>query len=332
MFKPNGLETTQLGHNRVASALVCISLAVSGGLLISKAFDKEPGVGPKPVPVTQNESQPLLFDDEASASQAIQSMQDDLDYNGEGTAIFKPTQESRDYFNSRYLNDHGLPSENPPKLREVIYANDKSVFSADELKKPYVFNIFNGSNRPVDISFVRFALKGAKSWLDSRPKGQVTIHNKVVAKVKQNRGEHTFLFTDEVMKQVQARTQKGIKGVTTPWPGRFVSYVSASDEHTPKPPGWRAFNFDKPALFYRYDAMATEICQSLITVSDPRVFSGVRALSKLSSATTLLRQDNDLKGSGKTDSFTLRNQEVVCNGLGDILTATYLAGKKDPRF
>lgn len=268
----------------------------------------------------------------------VQKLIHNYDATGYAANVFKPDADSKAYYKSQFLNDNGLPFARFPKLKETDYLRDSKAFPGKLGKKPYALEIYNATKRPVDMEFVRFTAEATKHWLDQHKKSRLDFNNTFTADIKPINIPHQILLLPTMPKYVvnpdnpalAPRVPSLTNVPDTPLAGDVTTtWVNVNDKR------YGAQEADQAhlpsALKEAYAAntmLATEVCQAMVNVDNVRVLpSGAPIIQHLeqfwNSNEPAVQDGYPIAPLG---DVRLYGQEVVCNSMGRILTASYYGG------
>lgn len=195
-----------------------------------------------------------------------------------------------------------------PKLREVIDIRDENTFRQELAARPkkYPFEIFNATDRPVDILYADYVLRATRYWLNqnSRHGGTIDIEGHTTAKIQPKAIPHSLVLVDNIP-QVVTHGNK-FNGATRTYPNLTLSLISR--------------NGGTPASPFRHDTIATETCQSLVDVYDAKTLPGGKSRQAM-----MLRHVGKYWPQGAHD-LNAAAQDVFCNGMGDIVASAWNGG------
>lgn len=221
--------------------------------------------------------------------------------------VVKPSEESRRFYRS-YFN---LPVvESPPKLTEVIHIQDHNIFSGEVSQHPHIypFDIYNTTQDPIDITYLDYALRAERYWLnENKSKGNMLLDNAGFIDVRPRLVPHDMVMLQGLRNYELAGGSAHSYGVTIYAPGELTkSFVlKAGGRHDP------------------FRAIATEMCQSMIAVHSTSATPWNAFAEK-----NLERTVSGFNPTAKPDNIRwLADQESVCNMLGRAVSTAYRGGK-----
>ncbi len=313
-------------RNRAIAATAAVAIAAGGAAELKSKTENHPIKPETPVEqIVPNDKhpQPEIDDYSRTLTELAGFMNPDLKNEDYSAYIIEPDQGSKDYFAQQFLNENGLPFTDHPPLREVAIIHDQGVFSQKELEKPGTFNVYNASEKPLDLQFIRFSLEATKLWLDKWHDKEILIGGRTTARVSQFNVPHEMFVLDSIPKEIagespaDALTIYNRNGINT----SFISTTRVDMKRiTPKS---RYTVFKDPARAYQYSKLSVEVCQNLVNVHNVKKVPGGYGAAE--DAGEFVHGVNPGGGENE-DNTELTAQEVACNGLGDIEMAIYLGG------
>lgn len=194
-----------------------------------------------------------------------------------------------------------------PRVTELITINNARLFAQELKAHPNIepFTIFNTTSLPVNLRYIRYVLHATKYWLNEHMHegGDIEIGDHTLAKIKPIDAPHTMVIADNTPDFIKEWNKPATGGMTTPTPDLTMSYIMLNNAF-----GNRA---------YIREAIATEVCQSLVDVEDARPLFGGQAEED-----ALQTKISGFNPTAK-HSLTMAAQESVCNGLGIVTAAAY---------
>lgn len=256
----------------------------------------------------------------AAAPASLEPSKDTPPLKTKGKTELAASPKLKQAFANSFLNTEGLPYAKVPKLRETIKVAVNE--SADQ-----GFTIFNATETPVDVNFVKSTNQSIQSWIKAHRQG-VRLHQSLTAQITPVNAPHDLLLLDNVpqylvdpsgvSKADDVPSLTGgpsdpiTRGITTSW----VNFSGKIAEKEAK----REAKSGLPYEYHQYKYLAVEMCQSLISVS------GAEALPGGSSTVQEGEGYIGTQNSSARDNLNMYAQEVVCNSLGRALTASYFGG------
>jgi hypothetical protein len=240
-----------------------------------------------------------------------------FDTFGHATAVTGPDRTARENYDS-FFDTSSIRVDEPPKLQESIHIQDRNTFGEVYERHPWIypFTIYNSTSRPVDLLFVDYALRATQLWLNKTggaPGPDVNISGHTLADVEPVYDPHTMIMVDKIPVGAKNTPRSRTDGVTQVLPGSLTrSFIESSDSSR------------EP---FSHEALATEICQSLVNVTDERTAPG-------GSARQWLFRTHIGRSFNRPDhvyGIDLASQEAVCNGLGSYVTAAYERSSRLPQ-
>jgi hypothetical protein len=225
-------------------------------------------------------------------------------------AVEPPDATTQDAYTS-FFNNSSIHVEHPPALREVIHIRDKHTFSDIHAEHPsaYPFDIYNATNQPIDLAFMEYALRATKLWRNEtnhQKYPDIDIEGHTLADINPISDPHVMIMVNHV--PVGARSSKFANTIAvTEWhpdefTRSFVKHTGPSSEP------------------FMREAIATEICQSMVDVADEQLVPGMARQQRF------MRQFAGSFNKPALHNLDLASQESVCNGLGNFVTAAYEGG------
>lgn len=263
---------------------------------------------PHYAPMTELTERPTVRAVKQAADNEVDAFNHSLD-------IMPPSPSARQNYDANMEGAGPLIPKAP--LTEVIHIRDRNIFAKEHAKDPelYPFTIYNATEHPVDILFMDYALRATRHWLNQmsqKPEG-FDIGGHTLARVRPRVAPHSFTMLDRIpaFDASEHGVWENTNGLTFWNPGNnthsFIgAYGHAGVHRNP----------------FGHDAIATEICQSLVDVYDERTVPGASLEEHV-----LMRFVAGFNSPAR-HNLDLASQEDVCNGLGTTETAVYSGGQK----
>lgn len=195
------------------------------------------------------------------------------------------------------LEDAGSP------LKMDVTLGAAGVASAPVYSAPD-FKVFNATRQPADIAFLDYAIGSAEAWVQkaASTEGGVNIGGYALALIQPRDGSHSMTLVTSVTEATGGQSRSD--GVTFWVPGRYTnSFVGESGS---------------PERPFRHKTIATEVCQSLLTVSGVETLpGGAEEQAALQSYVGRVINPAAAENTG------LAMQEHLCNTLGHQIAAAY---------
>ena len=304
-----------LGASAAAMAAGMIAWAAPG-LINRSGGDSEP----HPSKITPSAILPPFPEQLASDQQVYDEAAVEFEGIGYAAAVTPPRpSDETAYFDDYLEQEGGLPySDAPmPKLREVAYVLDDQAFSPD-VNQAWGFRVYNATDKPIDIPFIRFSAEFLKQWIDSRPASGITVDNSIGVKVSSDEVMHTIALVDELPPSAVDAKING--AVTYNYVGSdTLSWVMWGDRHELHESAENIFGRTNHE-YKRYSSLGVEMCQSMLNLSDGHMLFGAASM-----ATVLQGWANEGATSGR--DLTRTAHEIVCNTLGRALAVYWLYGQ-----
>ena len=239
--------------------------------------------------------------------------------DGFAAQIRKPSpQNERDYEGFHWNDFSSYSLTPPPTLREVVLVDDKNDFPANLTdKKVAPLAVFNASEHPVDITFIRYAAAAIRAWQLSKLKQPVVVDDAIQARVQSIDKPHSLFQTGI---EYDSHNNSGItlwgSQSTDSWIRPWYALPRGESYY-----GGHRF-LKNPASFDARDVMATELCQAMVEVRDAQ--PQFLAKGKVRIVEHVIAGFN----RDARHDINLTAQEVVCNSLGQTLAAIYVGGSK----
>ncbi len=299
-------QSSWVQRNKTRIATVAAVMVAAGG---AYAVSKEPSRESIPsAEIKQTKIKPSI-----SEHPTVKEMEQatEVDYRLEGftAGVFPPTPDQIDYFNLFFLDYKDGRSTDPPVLRETIFLRD-SVLAPVEAKFPRSapIYIFNGTDRPVNVPFIRFVVEATQEWLAHNEAHSLDLNSDVSVHVEPEVTPHTIIQVDHVPSGIGRNTDAHNNVDVT-----RVNRTQTTSWIVPSHPG------EINGRYLSNKGIATEICQALIHVYIPTVKNEDFA------AEERVEEGADFNVRAMTN-LRLAAQEEVCNGLGGTLAALYTHG------
>ncbi len=233
-----------------------------------------------------------------------------VDNYNHGVDVVHPDSKEEEAYAS-FFHTPSIDVQHPPKLREVIHIRDKNIFSdvSEEHPNAYPFDIYNATGRPVDLVFVNYALRATKLWLnktDGQEYPDINIGGHTEADIDPISDPHIMIMVNHVPAGARSSIFAQTIAVTNRQPGAltrsFIKHTGPSSEP------------------FMREAIATEICQSMVDVAEERLVPGMERQQEY------MQQYAGSFNKPALHDLDLASQESVCNGLGNFVTAAYEDG------
>lgn len=323
MIEPGSVEQPSwLQRNRVRVAAITATLVAAVGIqAMVRGSNDESFTTSAPVEATFTDPSPMVLDDNSSLVDFQQALGEDYHFQGGYDAgVIAPTPQMEEAYSHSYMNDEGLPSTDPPRLREAVFINDRKAFSRESKEDPNAapFIVFNATNYPVDEPFTRYSAIAIRVWQENHEQDPIRLNNAIQARTWPIVKPHIMIQTQQMPPIV--RNKSGF-GVTRDYPNLELSWIrpQVHAQHI-KPSDIAMRAFKNPAAFASRSTIATEMCQSLVEVYDAKPLIGASY-----AAGTMEQTVSEFNPPAAYD-LDLTAQESVCNGLGRVLAALYVGG------